>query len=146
MYCQHTPTWTTKPLTQLGRITKCPRHIPQPAKNKFTYMHMRNYLHVCVSKCRWRGADPKVYLLHITFNPAFPCSLPYTFLALTQGLIQSGKNRRFLSSDFLGQCCMAQLSLPFECQIQQLPWRYLPQGATLTPDGQSVTIKVLLQM
>lgn len=70
MYCQHTPTWAIEPLTQLGRTTKCLRHIPQLAKNKFTSMHMHNF-NVC--EHRQTGANTKhTSQLHTAFNPTFP--------------------------------------------------------------------------
>lgn len=83
-YCQHTPTWTTKPLTQLGRITKCPRHIPQLAKNKFTFMH--NYLHVCVTKRRRRGADSKSILATHYFQSSLSMVPPLHIFGTSSGL------------------------------------------------------------
>lgn len=37
---------------------------------------------------------------------------------------------------FGGNTAWDNSPLPFECQMQQLPWSHLPRGATVGPAGQ----------
>lgn len=50
---------TAEPPAQLGRTTERLRDIPQLSKNKFTSMHMLNYLRVRVAKRGQMGANSK---------------------------------------------------------------------------------------
>ena len=112
MYCQHTPTWTTEPLTQLGRTTKCLRHIPQLSKNKFTSMHMHNYLRVCVlvSADRWEQTQSILASYTLLSIPPFHSSslIAHTF-SISSSL--EGESYRVektggFSGDFWEQHCM----------------------------------------
>lgn len=139
MYCQQTPTWATEPVTQLGRTTKCLRHIPQLAKNKFTSMHMHNS--VCVSTDRWEQTQniPASYTL-LSIPPFHSSSLKAQIFGTSSSL--EGKSYRVEKSGgfslviFGCNAAWDNSPLPFKCQMQQLPWSHLPRGATVTPAGQ----------
>lgn len=92
---------TAEPPAQLGRTTERLRDIPQLSKNKFTSVHMLNYLRVRVAKRGQMGANSKYLYFPSHLSPIPP--LTHIFSALDQtleGKVKGGKNRRFLSSDF----------------------------------------------
>lgn len=141
MCCQHTPTWTTEPLIQLGRTTKCLGHIPQLSKNKFTSMHMHSYLRVCVGKCRQMGANSRYnsYTL-LSIPPFHSSSLKAHIFGSSSRLggesYRVGNPGGFSLLIFRGNAAWHNYPLPFECQMQQLPWSHLPRGATVGSTGQ----------